>query len=68
MTDKKVWFITGAGRGMGVDIAKAGGAALVVEADITDRTQAEAAVLGSWVSNGTKNRSKCRGCRSHGGE
>jgi NAD(P)-dependent dehydrogenase (short-subunit alcohol dehydrogenase family) len=23
MTDKKVWFITGAGRGMGVDIAKA---------------------------------------------
>lgn len=23
MTDKKVWFITGAGRGLGVDIAKA---------------------------------------------
>ena len=23
MIDKKVWFITGAGRGMGVDIAKA---------------------------------------------
>jgi NAD(P)-dependent dehydrogenase (short-subunit alcohol dehydrogenase family) len=23
MTDKKVWFITGAGRGMGVDIARA---------------------------------------------
>ena len=23
MTDKKVWFITGAGRGMGVDIAQA---------------------------------------------
>ena len=23
MTDKKVWFITGAGRGMGIDIAKA---------------------------------------------
>src|SRR5205807_6373332 len=23
MTDKKVWFVTGAGRGMGVDIAKA---------------------------------------------
>jgi NAD(P)-dependent dehydrogenase (short-subunit alcohol dehydrogenase family) len=22
-TDKKVWFVTGAGRGMGVDIAKA---------------------------------------------
>jgi NAD(P)-dependent dehydrogenase (short-subunit alcohol dehydrogenase family) len=32
MTDKKVWFITGAGRGMGVDIAKAalaGGNAVV---------------------------------------
>jgi NAD(P)-dependent dehydrogenase (short-subunit alcohol dehydrogenase family) len=27
MTDKKVWFITGAGRGMGVDIAKAAMAA-----------------------------------------
>jgi len=23
MTDKKIWFITGAGRGLGVDIAKA---------------------------------------------
>ena len=23
MSDKKVWFVTGAGRGMGVDIAKA---------------------------------------------
>ncbi len=23
MTDKKVWLITGAGRGMGLDIAKA---------------------------------------------
>ena len=23
MTDKKVWFVTGAGRGMGVDIARA---------------------------------------------
>ena len=23
MTEKKVWFVTGAGRGMGVDIAKA---------------------------------------------
>ncbi|RYZ85157.1 MAG: short-chain dehydrogenase/reductase, partial [Proteobacteria bacterium] len=23
MTDKKVWFITGAGRGMGVDFTKA---------------------------------------------
>jgi NAD(P)-dependent dehydrogenase (short-subunit alcohol dehydrogenase family) len=35
MTDKKVWFITGAGRGMGVDIAKAalsGGNAVVATA------------------------------------
>ena len=23
MSDKKVWFVTGAGRGMGVDIARA---------------------------------------------
>ena len=23
MTEKRVWFVTGAGRGMGVDIAKA---------------------------------------------
>ena len=23
MTDRKIWFITGAGRGMGVDFAKA---------------------------------------------
>ena len=28
MTDKKVWFITGAGRGMGIDIAKAALAAV----------------------------------------
>src|SRR5437763_6033365 len=27
MTDKKVWFVTGAGRGMGVDIVKAARAA-----------------------------------------
>jgi nucleoside-diphosphate-sugar epimerase len=27
MSDKNVWFVTGAGRGMGVDIAKAAGAA-----------------------------------------
>jgi len=33
MTDKNVWLVTGAGRGMGVDIAKAalaGGHAVVV--------------------------------------
>ena len=39
MTDKKVWFITGAGRGMGVDIAKAAlaaGHAVVATARNTD--------------------------------
>jgi NAD(P)-dependent dehydrogenase (short-subunit alcohol dehydrogenase family) len=39
MTDKKVWFITGASRGMGVDIAKAamaGGNAVVATARNTD--------------------------------
>jgi NAD(P)-dependent dehydrogenase (short-subunit alcohol dehydrogenase family) len=68
MTDKKVWFVTGAGRGMGVDIATAALAAgdavvatgrnperisaalgahddlLVVRLDVTDPTDAEAAV------------------------
>jgi NAD(P)-dependent dehydrogenase (short-subunit alcohol dehydrogenase family) len=68
MTDKKIWFITGAGRGMGVDIAEAALAAghavvatgrdpdrvakvigeaddlLAVKLDITDPTDAEAAV------------------------
>ena len=68
MTDKKVWFITGAGRGMGVDIATAalaGGNAVVasgrnpervsaalgahddllaVKLDVTDPTDAQAAV------------------------
>ena len=70
MGDKKVWFVTGAGRGMGVDIAKAALAAghavvatgrnpekvsaavgahddlLVVELDVTDPADAEAAVAG----------------------
>jgi NAD(P)-dependent dehydrogenase (short-subunit alcohol dehydrogenase family) len=39
MTDKKIWFITGAGRGMGVDIAKAAlatGNAVVATARNTD--------------------------------
>src|SRR4051794_27026079 len=42
MTDKNVWFVTGAGRGMGVDIAKAAlaaGHAVVA----TGRTPAAAA-------------------------
>jgi NAD(P)-dependent dehydrogenase (short-subunit alcohol dehydrogenase family) len=40
MTEKKVWFITGAGRGMGVDIAKAAlaaGDAVVATGRDTDR-------------------------------
>jgi NAD(P)-dependent dehydrogenase (short-subunit alcohol dehydrogenase family) len=43
MTDKKVWFITGAGRGMGVDIAKAAlaaGHAVVATARNTDTVTA----------------------------
>lgn len=68
MTDKKVWFITGAGRGMGVEFAKAALAEgyqvvatgrntdkvakvlgdaenlLIVKLDVTDPTDAEAAV------------------------
>jgi NAD(P)-dependent dehydrogenase (short-subunit alcohol dehydrogenase family) len=68
MSEKKVWFITGAGRGMGVDIAKAALAAghavvatgrnpdtvtaalgqhedlLVVQLDVTDPADAQAAV------------------------
>src|SRR5215216_1088190 len=39
MTDKKIWFITGAGRGMGVDIAKAalaGGNAVVATSRNSD--------------------------------
>jgi NAD(P)-dependent dehydrogenase (short-subunit alcohol dehydrogenase family) len=43
MADKKVWFITGAGRGMGVDIAKAAlaaGNAVVATARNTDTVKA----------------------------
>ena len=71
MSDKNVWFVTGAGRGMGVDIAKAALAAghavvatgrnpekvasvlgahddlLVVELDVTDPADAEAAVAAA---------------------
>jgi hypothetical protein len=54
-SDKKVWLVTGAGRGMGVDIAKAAlaaGNAVVatgrrpeaVEQDVTSPAEAEAAV------------------------
>ena len=47
MTDNKVWFITGAGRGMGVDIARAAlaaGHAVVATARNTDTV---AAALGT---------------------
>ena len=50
MTDKKVWFITGAGRGMGVDIAKSLGEAddlLAVTLDVTDPADAQAAVTAA---------------------
>jgi len=43
MSEKKVWFITGAGRGMGVDIAKAAlaaGHAVVATARNTDTVTA----------------------------
>ena len=41
MTDKKVWFITGTGRGMGVHIAKAALAAgnAVIATGITKETR-----------------------------
>jgi NAD(P)-dependent dehydrogenase (short-subunit alcohol dehydrogenase family) len=46
MTEKKVWFITGAGRGMGVDIARAALAAgnAVVATGRNPAAVAEAAV------------------------
>src|SRR5580765_3604036 len=43
MADKKVWFITGAGRGMGVDIAQAalaGGHAVVATGRNTEAVRA----------------------------
>jgi len=48
MTDRKVWFITGAGRGMGLDIAKAalaGGNAVVATGRNAD---AVTKALGDW--------------------
>ena len=51
MTDKKVWFITGAGRGMGVDFAKAalaaGHAVVATGRDTGRRGQ------GRWASRTT---------------
>jgi NAD(P)-dependent dehydrogenase (short-subunit alcohol dehydrogenase family) len=46
MTDKKVWFITGAGRGLGVDIAKAALAAGHAVVATGRRTERVKAVLG----------------------
>ena len=43
MADKKIWFVTGAGRGMGVDIAKAAlsaGNAVVATARRADTVRA----------------------------
>jgi len=46
MTDKKIWFITGAGRGMGVDIAKAALAAGDVVVATGRNPDAVAAAVG----------------------
>jgi NAD(P)-dependent dehydrogenase (short-subunit alcohol dehydrogenase family) len=46
MTDKKVWFITGAGRGMGVDIAKAALAAGHAVVATARKSEAAIATLG----------------------
>jgi len=46
MADKEVWFITGAGRGMGVDIARAALAAGHAVVATGRNTEAVAAVLG----------------------
>jgi NAD(P)-dependent dehydrogenase (short-subunit alcohol dehydrogenase family) len=46
MTDKKVWLITGAGRGMGVDIAKAALAAGHAVVATARRSEAVTAALG----------------------
>ncbi|HEV8634103.1 MAG TPA: SDR family NAD(P)-dependent oxidoreductase, partial [Chloroflexota bacterium] len=46
MTEKKVWFITGAGRGMGADIAKAALAAGNAVVATGRTTESVAATLG----------------------
>jgi NAD(P)-dependent dehydrogenase (short-subunit alcohol dehydrogenase family) len=46
MTDKKVWFITGAGRGMGVDIAKAALAAGHAVVATARKAESATAALG----------------------
>ena len=63
MTDKKVWFVTGAGRGMGVDIAQAAFAAgyAVVATGRNTNAVADAVSFGEpsfcWTgSDGTRTR------------
>jgi len=48
MTDKKVWFVTGAGRGMGVDIAKAALAAGNAVVATGRNPQRVSAALGAY--------------------
>jgi NAD(P)-dependent dehydrogenase (short-subunit alcohol dehydrogenase family) len=58
MTDKKVWLITGAGRGMGVDIAKAAlaaGHAVVASGRNPERVSA---ALGSAAKRRANPRSR----------
>ena len=58
MTEKRVWFITGAGRGMGVDFAKAAlaaGNAVVATGRDTEAVraavgEAEDLLVSSWTS------------------
>ena len=54
MTDQKVWFITGAGRGMGIDLAKAAlaaGNAVVATARKPTRSRVPGPRRTSWPSN-----------------
>ena len=46
MTDQKVWFITGAGRGMGIDVAKAALAAGNAVVATARKTNTVTAALG----------------------
>ena len=52
MTDKNVWFVTGAGRGMGVDIAKAALAALCAgEPEVTRFIEANVKAINGAVGD-----------------
>ena len=68
MTDKKVWFITGAGRGMGVDIAKAAlaaGHAVVATGRNTDAVT-QGRRPGGRSAGGQAGRHQLRGCPGSG--